>query len=65
MAGFPNGASVDYLRELGVRTVVLHPGFAAGTTWADAARRPIAGLPLRREVRPDVILYHLEPKRPA
>ena len=63
IAGFPDAPSVDALRELGVRTVVLHSGFAAGTLWADAARRPIAGLPLRREIRPEVILYHLEPKR--
>jgi hypothetical protein len=65
VTGFPDAVSVEYLRNLGVRTVFLHPGFAAGTPWADAARRPIAGLPLRREVRTNVVLYHLGPKRPA
>jgi hypothetical protein len=56
---FPDGASVAYLRRLGVRTVVLHPKFAPGTSWAGAADRPIAGLGLRRERRGAVIVYHL------
>jgi hypothetical protein len=62
---FPDAASVEYLRRLGVRSVILHPGLAAGTPWQDASLRPIGGLPLRREIRADVILYHLQPMRPA
>lgn len=58
---FPDGGSVDYLRRLGVRTVVLHPGLTYGTAWAGAAGKPVAGLPLVREVIEDTVLYHLEP----
>jgi hypothetical protein len=56
---FPDAASVAYLRGLGVRTVVLHPGFARGTSWAGAERRPVAGLGLSRERRGAVVVYRL------
>lgn len=46
---FPDPASVQYLRGLGVRTVVLLPGYAAGSPWQGAENRPIDGLPLTRE----------------
>jgi hypothetical protein len=59
VTGFPDPSSVGYLRRLGVRTVVLHPDFAVGTPWQGAAKRPTAGLPLRREDKDGVILYHL------
>jgi hypothetical protein len=36
-----------------VRTVVLHLGLTEGTPQAGAARKPIAGLPLRRYRLPD------------
>jgi hypothetical protein len=58
---FPDARSVAYLRELGVRTVILHPGLAAGTPWEGAETRPVDGLPLVREDRGDVVLYELEP----
>jgi hypothetical protein len=58
---FPDQASVAYLRELGVRTVVLHPRLAGGGPWQDANLRPVTGLPVRREERGDVVLYHLAP----
>jgi len=60
VAGFPDAASVRALRRLGVRTVVLHPDLA-GTSWEDASRRPIAGLPLTREVVGGVVLFRLTP----
>lgn len=60
-AGFPDARSVASLRELGLRTVVLHPELAVGTPWHDAARRPTDGLPLVREEKEGVILYHLAP----
>ncbi|MGC4808520.1 hypothetical protein [Micromonospora sp. DT233] len=59
-AGFPDAASVAYLRGVGVRTVVLLPTYAAGTPWADAASRPSDGLGLRRETVGDGIVYHLD-----
>jgi hypothetical protein len=49
VAGFPDAASVDYLRRLGVRTVVLLPGYAVGTPWQGAEQRPVDGLALVRQ----------------
>lgn len=59
VAGFPNAASVRYLRAHGVRSVVLVPGMAAGTPWAGAAGRPVTGLPLRRVRYGTDLLYEL------
>ena len=56
---FPDEASVQWLRRLGVRTVILHPGLAAETPWARTARRSVASLPLEREVKGGVVLYRL------
>lgn len=58
---FPDSASVAILRRQGVRTVVLHRDLLAGTELGHAPQRPVKGLPLNREVRGDVILYHLNP----
>lgn len=46
---FPDQGSVSYLRQLGIRTVVVVPEFAGGTAWQDAATRPIDGLGIQRE----------------
>jgi hypothetical protein len=62
VSGFPNEDSVEYLRNLGVRTVVLHPRLAQGTPWQGAETRPTAGLPVRTESRDGVVLYHLAPR---
>jgi hypothetical protein len=59
VAGFPDRRSVARLRALGVRTVVLHPGLAPGTSWQDAGRKPVAGLGLARERRGDVVVFHV------
>ena len=59
---FPDRGSVRFLRSLGVRTVILHPRLARGTEWASAAHAPVRGLPLRREDKDDVVLYHLAPQ---
>src|SRR3954452_10469479 len=56
---FPDRASVAYLRALGVRTVVVHPGLARGTSWQGADRRPIAGLAFGRQRRGAVVVYRL------
>jgi hypothetical protein len=58
---FPDPLSVSRLRALGIRTVILHPDRVANSEWKDVADRPVKGLPLRREVRDGVILYHLKP----
>ena len=59
VAGFPDARSVDRLRALGVRTVVLHPELAAGTSWERADRPPASGLGLVRERRGDVVVFHV------
>jgi hypothetical protein len=58
-ATFPDRYSVAYLRDLGVRTVILHPDLAVGTPWQDAAARSTTGLPVIREDKDGVVLYHL------
>lgn len=58
---FPDAGTVAFLRELGVRTVVLHVDRAAGTPWAGADRRPVDGLPLRRAVEGPTVRFDLDP----
>ena len=60
MAGFPDARSVARLRALGVRTVVLHPNLAGGTSWEAAERKPVpTSLGLVRERRGDVVVFRL------
>jgi hypothetical protein len=61
VATFPDAASVAYLREIGVRTVVVLRGRAFGTPYADADVVPIDHLPLTRVVYPDTVVFTLEP----
>ncbi|HLT11631.1 MAG TPA: hypothetical protein VK028_12665 [Micromonosporaceae bacterium] len=58
---FPDAASVDFLRTVGVRTVVVPTDRAAGTPWEQAATTSIAGLDLRRDVQDDAVIFHLDP----
>ena len=57
---FPDAASVEYLRGLGVRTVVLLPDRAKGTAWERAAEAPVEGLGVTREAGPEAVIFHLE-----
>jgi hypothetical protein len=57
--GFPDPASVAYLRRLGVRSVVLHPRRARGTAWERAARRPVRSLGVARRSEDAVIAYEI------
>ena len=59
VSGFPDAPSVARLRALGVRTVVLHPNLAPGTSWEGAERKPISGLGITRERRGDVVVFAL------
>ena len=43
MASFPDRRVVDYLRRLGVNTVVLHPDLVDGTVWEGWRRWPLDG----------------------
>jgi len=58
-AGFPDAASVDVLRALGFRTVVLHRSRLPGTPWDGAADRSTNGLDLTRTDDGDVVVYGL------
>ncbi len=59
ITGFPDEQSVRALRDVGVRTVLLHPEFAAGTSWERADVKPTRGLALEREQVGDVIVFRL------
>jgi hypothetical protein len=59
VASFPDAASVDYLRRLGVKTVVVLPDASGGTQWQNAATLPIDGLGITRELRPDAVVFRL------
>src|SRR5699024_10990983 len=54
---FPDRASVDYLRGIGIRSVVVLPNRVAGTPLADAATMPIDGLPMTRQVHIDAVVF--------
>ena len=43
MAQFPDERVIAYLRELGVKTVVLHPDLVADTEWEDWRDWPLRG----------------------
>ncbi|MEU4566984.1 hypothetical protein [Micromonospora sp. NPDC023956] len=57
---FPDAGSVAYLRQRGIRTVVVLPGYATGTPWEGVAERPVDGLDIRREQVGDGFVYHLD-----
>ena len=59
VAGFPDEASIAALEKAGIRSVVLYPGAAEGTTWERAASKPVAGLPVERERVGDAIVFRL------
>jgi hypothetical protein len=59
MANFPDAATVRELQEYGVRTVILHTGLTLGTPQQGAARKSIAGLPLRSYRLPGLVVYEL------
>jgi hypothetical protein len=58
---FPDAATVELLRGLGVETVVLYPRLALGTPWARAATRPTAGLDIERSLEDGAVVYDLTP----
>lgn len=57
--GFPDRGSVRALRELGVKSVVLHPYLLPGTYWWDAATKPIDGLGITRVERGELVVYSI------
>jgi hypothetical protein len=57
--GFPDAASVTFLRDRGIRTVVVHRNRLPGTPWDGAADRPVDGLRLTRTDVGDVVVFDL------
>ncbi len=57
---FPDPASVAYLRDLGIRTVVLLPGYAVGSPWQEVVDRPVAGLGIRREEIAGAVVFRID-----
>jgi hypothetical protein len=56
---FPDTASVQLFRRLGVRSVIFHRSLALGTDWQNTAERPIAGLGITRRDEGDLVIYGL------
>jgi hypothetical protein len=58
---FPDAQSVKYLRQLGVRSVILHRDLAAGTPWENTADQSLAGLGITRQDDGELVIYRLGP----
>jgi hypothetical protein len=58
---FPSTSSVRYLRSIGVRSVVVLPYRMVGTPLGNAAKIPIDGLGMTRQVYPDAVVFSLGP----
>ncbi|MFY1635382.1 hypothetical protein ACN27F_19260 [Solwaraspora sp. WMMB335] len=56
---FPDPASVSYLRELGVRTVVIRRDEVLGTPWQTSVDLPVDGLGITRADIGDTVVYRL------
>jgi hypothetical protein len=56
---FPNAASVQRLRRLGIRSVILHRDLAVGTSWQNVPDRSTAGLGITRRDEGDLVVYRL------
>jgi hypothetical protein len=58
-ANFPDSASIDYLRELGVRTVVVLKDRVAGTPLQTTIDLPVDTLGISREDVGETVVYRL------
>ncbi|WFE32877.1 hypothetical protein [Micromonospora sp. WMMD975] len=56
---FPDYASIDYLRRIGVKTVVVLPEQLGGTPWEGMLDRPVDGLGVTREQVDGSVVYRL------
>jgi hypothetical protein len=62
VAAFPDAASIAYLREVGVETVVLLRSQVAGTPWERSGDVAVEALGIRREDLDDnTVLFRLTP----
>ncbi|SCG55172.1 hypothetical protein [Micromonospora humi] len=56
---FPDYASIDYLRRIGVRNVVVLRDQLGGTPWEGMLDRPVEGLGVTREQVGEAVVYRL------
>jgi hypothetical protein len=63
VGGFPDAASLAALRRRGILSVVVIRSRAFETPWSDAASKPVAGLPVRRTVLGDAVVFDLRPQQ--
>jgi hypothetical protein len=59
VVAFPDAASVAYLRQVGVRTVLVVRSLTGDAPYNQFATAPLDGLGLTREVRPDAVVFTL------
>ncbi|BCJ43590.1 hypothetical protein GCM10010168_41000 [Actinoplanes ianthinogenes] len=59
VTSFPDLASIQYLREKGVGTVLLIRSEVVGTPWEQAGDLPVDALGIRREDLPDAVVFRL------
>ncbi|TCB96829.1 hypothetical protein E0H26_14555 [Micromonospora zingiberis] len=57
---FPDRDSVAYLRQVGIRSVVVLPDRLAGTPWDGITTRPVDGLGITREEIAGALVYRLD-----
>ncbi|WP_243710090.1 hypothetical protein [Micromonospora sp. KC213] len=57
---FPDPSSIAFLRQVGIRSVVVLPDRLAGTPWDGVATRPLDGLGITREEIAGAFVYHLD-----
>jgi hypothetical protein len=60
-ATFPDATSIQYLRGLGVKQVVLVRSLVMGTPWERAGDVPVEALGIQREDMADAVVFRLSP----
>jgi hypothetical protein len=56
---FPDASSVQFLRHIGVRSVIVHRDLAVDTPWQNVSERSIAGLGITRRNEGELVIYDL------
>ncbi|MEG3636427.1 hypothetical protein [Micromonospora palythoicola] len=57
---FPDPVSITFLRQVGIRSVVVLPDRLAGTPWDGLPTRPVDGLGITREEIAGALVYRLD-----
>jgi hypothetical protein len=58
-ATFPDAVSIDYLRRLGVRNVIILRDRVGGTPWQTTIDQPVDALGIQREDLGESVVYRL------